>query len=590
MADPHKTAEPVEPTRLVDVAERLAALARQPEIGRALREDAARRAHQLRDHLAGHILPRARSLDSPLLILLIGPTGAGKSSLLNALAGFRASPSGVIRPTTRELVVVTREGAGEALVAEGNVLSLLAGDRLRLVESAVVPEGIALVDSPDIDSIEHANRQLTDRLAEAADLAIFVTTAIRYADRVPWDVLGRMRDRGLPLIVVVNRMPPNPDESATVLTDVSRLLAEAGIRTEGLELVAIPEGALDPSLDGVAEETIVPIRERIDALGADRDARRALAARALAGSLAGLSPLVERVADDVEHAAIEAEALRRFASHAFQTELAALRAELATGTFLRAEALRQWQAFVGADEITRFFSTGIGKLRGTLSALIRGTPRAPIAEVRDDTIADLLALSRAHAGEASRRTATSWSEEASTRDLVSDDPSLWSPSPGFDPALRTRLEAWIATIAEDVQRTGGPKRRFARGASVGVNAAGIGVMLATFAQTGGITGAEVGIAAATAFLNQRLLEAMFGEAAMHEMIGRARARLGEAVEASFGEELERYERLVPEGQSLRDLSAGLREAAAEVTGLLPPGPFEVSAGEPGPAGEPEPAS
>jgi energy-coupling factor transporter ATP-binding protein EcfA2 len=559
---------------VAEVAERLAALARRPELDRALREEPLRRARQLRDHLVGHVLPRARSLDSPLLILLIGPTGAGKSSLLNALAGFRASPSGVIRPTTRDLVVVTSPGAGAALDASAAALDLLAGDRLKLVESDRVPEGIALVDSPDIDSIEHANRELTDRLAEAADLGIFVTTAIRYADRVPWDVLGRMRDRGLPLIVVVNRMPADPGESSAILADVARLLADAGVRTEGLDLVAIPEGAVDESVDGIAAETIVPIRERIDALGADRDARRALAARALAGSLAGLAPLVQRVADDAEHAAIEADALRRFAKHAFESELGSLRDELATGAFLRAEALRQWQAFVGADEITRFFSTGIGKLRGTLSALIRGTPPAPIAEVREDTLADLGAVARAHAGEAARRTATSWSEEASTRDLVADDPTLWSPSPGFDAALRTRLEQWMSGIADDVQRTGGPKRTLARGASLGVNVTGVGVMLATFAHTGGLTGVEVGIAAGTAVLNQKLLEALFGEAALHEMIGRARRGLGEALEASFAEEEARYERLVPEGGDLRELADSLREAAAQVTDLQPTGPFE----------------
>ena len=162
-------------------AERLAALAdeRAGGLGRHAGEEATRRAGQLRDHLLAHVLPRARSLDAPLLVLLIGPTGAGKSSLLNALAGFAASPSGVIRPTTRELVVLARPGARESLLGEGMPLAVLARDRLRLVEREDMPEGIALIDSPDIDSIEHANRELTDRLAEAADLGIFVTTATR---------------------------------------------------------------------------------------------------------------------------------------------------------------------------------------------------------------------------------------------------------------------------------------------------------------------------------------------------------------------------------------------------------------------------
>jgi hypothetical protein len=199
-----------------------------------------------------------------------------------------------------------------------------------------------------------------------------------------------------------------------------------------------------------------------------------------------------------------------------------------------------------------------------------------VAEVRDDTLADLLALSRTHAGEAARRTATAWSDEASTRDLVADDPRLWSTSPAFEATLRTRLEEWISGIADDVQRTGGPKKLLARGASVGVNAAGIGVMLATFAHTGGLTGTEVGVAAATGFLNQKLLEALFGEAALVEMIQRARANLATAISASFDEELARYERLVPQGDALRSLAGELRAAARDVEQLQPPDAFAAS--------------
>jgi hypothetical protein len=560
---------PAPNSRLPELAERLAALARERPVGAQAGEEARRRAAQLRDSLLAHVLPRARSLDAPLLVLLFGPTGAGKSSLMNALAGFEASPSGVTRPTTRQVVVLARPGARQRLLGDGMPLAVLAADRLRLIEREDVPEGIALLDSPDVDSIEHANRQLTDRMAEAADLGVFVTTATRYADRVPWEVLARARDRGLPLVVVVNRMPADAADRATVLADVGRLLEEAAVRTDGVELVAIQEGAVDPAIDGLTADAVATVRARIDALGADRKARRALAARALAGSLGGLAPLVERVADDLEHEAIEADALRRFANHAFQTESAALREQLAGGTFLRAEALRQWQAFVGADEITRFFSSGIGKLRGTLSALVRGTPRAPVAEVREDALVDITALARWHAGEAARRTATSWSDERSTRELVADDASLWSVRPDFDAALRLRLEAWISGIADDVQRTGGSKRFLARGASVGVNAAGIGVMLATFAHSGGITGAEVGVAAATGFLNQKLLEALFGEAALVEMIGRARLNLAQAIEATFADELARYASLVPDGSVLRDLARRMRAAAAEVVALLP---------------------
>src|SRR5215218_6184181 len=117
--------QPVAAADLAAAAERLAALTRERErhLERRIPDEAGRRIQQLRDHLAGHILPRARSLDAPLLVLLLGPTGAGKSSLLNGLAGFRASPSGVIRPTTRGLVVVARPAARSALLAAGGPLT-----------------------------------------------------------------------------------------------------------------------------------------------------------------------------------------------------------------------------------------------------------------------------------------------------------------------------------------------------------------------------------------------------------------------------------------------------------------------------------
>jgi len=305
---------------------------------------------------------------------------------------------------------------------------------------------------------------------------------------------------------------------------------------------------------------------RIADLRLDQEARRELAARALAGSIAGVGPLVDRVADDVGHEAIDATSLRRGLADAYDRELAALRDELARGRFLRDEALRHWQAYVGADDITRIFSRGIGAIRGAIAAIIRPST-APVAEVREATADDLVAVARIHAAEAARRTATAWADEPRVAAAIADRPELWTTSPEFDTRLRARLDDWIASIAADIAETGEGKRRLAKGASIGVNAIGVGVMLATFIHTAGLTGTEVGIAAGTAFLNQRLLSALFGEAAMVELIGRARARLEEALEASFAEERARFESLVAEPADLDRLVDDLREVAADVRRL-----------------------
>ena len=187
--------------------------------------------------------------------------------------------------------------------------------------------------------------------------------------------------------------------------------------------------------------------------------------------------------------------------------------------------------------------------------------------MRAATTDDLLAVARLQAAEAARRTATAWADEPGMGPVMAEDADLWLPSPDFDTRLRGRLEGWIESIVDDIQQNGRSKRTLARGASVGVNVLGTGVMLATFIHTGGLTGAEVGVAAATAFLNQKLLSALFGEAAMVELIADARTRLQDALTETFDEERARFDRLLPATGALPELAADLRAAAAAVRAL-----------------------
>ncbi len=573
------------------MVERLETIAERRIQTRPRSSAALARATQLRDHLVGHVRVRASALDAPLLVLLLGPTGAGKSTVFNTIVGRAASQTGVLRPTTRTAVVLVHPTDREALLR--GTLAGVPSDDLRLVEDDSIADGVALVDAPDIDSIEHANRVLADRLVEAADLCVFVTTATRYADQVPWAVLGRVRERGLPLIVVVNRIPPVEADRREILDDVERLLRDAGLgdvraaatTTAGgpvvdgtpagapgsapappMEIVGVTEGAVEPGGRSLQPAAIAPVVAELDHLRADRTARIELATRALTGSLVGLVDLVERIADDADHEAIDLEALRRTAASEYERALDGLRDEIRHGTFLREEALRHWQAFVGADQMTRFFSQGIGRVRGAIASVIRPAA-APVAEVRTATTDDLLAVARLRAGEAARRTATAWTEETAVGDDIAADPALWGTTTDFDARLRGRLDAWMESIATDIQARGKPKRLLARGASIGVNALGTGVMLGTFLHTGGLTGAEVGVAAATAFLNQKLLSALFGEAAMVELIAGARRRLDAALTETFDEERARFDRLLPAPGTLGDLGGDLRAAAAELRAL-----------------------
>jgi hypothetical protein len=371
-----------------------------------------------------------------------------------------------------------------------------------------------------------------------------------------------VRERGLPLVVVLNRLPVDEQDRAAVVADAERLFRQTGIRDDEqpVDLIAIDEGDIDPRVNGLERQKARPLLERVARLAAEADERHAVATRALKSALRGLAPLAHGIADDLEHEAIDADTLQRIAASTYAAELASLGSALQGSLILRAEVLRRWNDFVGADQVARLISTGIGRLRAMLLTAFRGRTAAPVTIVEAEMTSMLEALALRHATEAARRTAMAWSERSQAAALVARYPALWSASEGFGPAIREGLSAWMRAIVDDVRSHAGRKRTVAQVAALGVNAVGVAVMLGVFVQTAGLTGTELGIAAATAFLNQKLLEAIFGERAMGELIARARTGLMALLTTLFEDERKRFEALMPAPGRLRELAASLRAA------------------------------
>ncbi len=516
------------------------------------------RARELLDHVEGYLAPRARDLDAPLLVVLIGPTGSGKSTITNTLAGTLVSEPGVLRPTTRHAVVVATEADAAWATGADGPLAAIPAERLRPGTRGARP-GVMLVDAPDIDSVEHDNRALADALLERSDLCLFVTTATRYADRVPWDVLGRIAERGMPLLVVVNRMPADAGDQARVLADIRAMLERAGVPAE--RVLAIAEGSLGTGGDALTGPEAASLVAHLDTLAADRDARRALAARALAGALAGITPLATAIAADLDALAADTDRLRLRAVEDHAQEVVLLLERVDGGDVLRGEVIARWHSFVGADQVTRWFSSGVGRVRAAITTIIRGAPSAPVAAMERGVTDDLVSLTVAAADDAARRTADHWSADVDGAALLADHPGLWSASADLRERTATSLHAWMAAIAADVAATGATKRGVARGLSLGVNAGAVTIMLGVFAHTGGITGAEAGIAAATAYLNQKLMNALFGEAAVQEMIEHAKHDLSDRLRELLDDERRRFDVLLPTAETVRALAAELRASA-----------------------------
>src|SRR5690606_14681527 len=114
---------------------------------------------------------------------------------------------------------------------------------LRLVPHPAVPHGLALLDAPDIDSVVEANRRLGEELLGAADLWVFVTTAARYADAVPWDLLAEAARRRAVVVLVLNRVDPAARDAVTA--HLRQMLAEHGLDAH---VVVVPETRVEAGL------------------------------------------------------------------------------------------------------------------------------------------------------------------------------------------------------------------------------------------------------------------------------------------------------------------------------------------------------
>jgi hypothetical protein len=92
-----------------------------------------------------------------------------------------------------------------------------------------------------------------------------------------------------------------------------------------------------------------------------------------------------------------------------------------------------------------------------------------------------------------------------------------------------------------------------------VNGAGLTVMLAVFAQTGGLTGVEVVVAGGTSAVGQKVLEAIFGDQAVRSLAARAREDLLDRAQRLLREDSRRFDELLdaaaPEAESVARLHA-----------------------------------
>ena len=523
-------------------------------------------ARQIVAQLDDYVLPRLVNLEAPLLAVIGGSTGAGKSTLINSLVGRVVSETGVIRPTTRSPVLVYNP-ADEHWFSDERILPGLIRSRvtshdqrsLQLVHEPTLPSGLALLDAPDIDSVVELNRTLATQLLDAADLWLFVTSAARYADAVPWEFLLAAAERGASIAVVLDRVPPGA--MVVVPRDLGRLMTERGLAEA--PLFAVPETLVD-HLGLLPDAAVAPIRTYLATLSADKDAKERVVRRTLDGAIASLVARAPEVAAAVDNQVAAVDLLREDAEKSFAEAVRTVRVQSADGTLLRGEVLSRWHDYVGTGDLMRTLDQKVSRLRDRVVGFLAGhSQRAEQVGVAAGS--GLEALISAEGAAANERAVSAWQAHPAGRQVLADHPELAGPSSELPALVARTIRDWQSDVLELVGQEGAGKRTTARIAAYSVNGVGAALMLLIFFNTGGITGAEGGVAAGTVVLAQRLLESVFGDEAVRRLAETAKQDLDARVEGLMASELARFtavlDRLPIDAQRAEEI----RQAAAEVS-------------------------
>jgi len=355
---------------LLNLRKRIAAIPLVFDIAGA-EEVTAERA-KLISQIDDYLLPRVRESAAPLLVALVGSTGAGKSTLVNSIVGTQVSLTGVRRPTTNSPVLACHPDDIHWF-AENMFLPTLPRVRqeglarpgrdglLVLAASEGMTKGIALLDTPDIDSVVRAHYDFAYQFLDASDLWLFMTSASRYADAPVWELLQHARERGAALGVVLSRVPPS--HRTELVAHFNAMLDANGIQAENR--FVIPETGL---VEGYLPDDIFqPVRDWLEDTAKRTDRRVAVLSQTMAGMLDTFKTRVPRLAAHVDAQVVLRTRLRGEAEAAYATALAEFDAGTREGRLLAGEVLARWQDYAASGDLD-------AALRGkrSISAVRRG--------------------------------------------------------------------------------------------------------------------------------------------------------------------------------------------------------------------------
>ncbi len=562
--------------------------------------------------IEGHLLPRLADLEAPAVVVVGGSTGAGKSTAINSIAGVEISAAGARRPTTTAPVLVCHPDDLDWFSAREflGLAEEAGGTEVKITPSEQLPAGMALIDSPDIDSVAASNRLMADRLLAAADLWLWVTTPRRYGDKRPLDYLRRAGDTGRPIAVIINKLAAESRDEVIALA--TERLAEVGLKDATLftaDLGLTEDGELQA-------RDIKPIRAWVTNL-ASPDVRREAIAR---GITAGLRATGRDLGVVVKGLNAERDMATRLISEAEQAYASATQSiedALVDGSLLRGEVIRQMPEALGtgavmrqidrvASEVRRMATSALpdaaratalgalGSVREAVGSLFPGAAGDAIrgrtdedeeisvgpgadgakagrraASIGQAASQSLVGLINVQAQAAAGRAVAAWRADRVGADALGEEASdLSHAADDFSERAMAAIEGWRDDLVTLVKELGEPRLRNAKVLSIGINFLAGALMLVVFAGTGGaLVGTEVVIAGGVAAAAHKLLIHVLGRETVAHLARRSRALLDEQIEALLEDEVERFRLRAESLVSDPDLAADLAPAVAELAGV-----------------------
>lgn len=544
----------------------------------------------LRDRLIDDVrnhATRARDVDAPLLVVLGGVTGAGKSTVTNTIAGRPLVATGVIRPTTMQPTLLCHPAdlawftgprmlaslSRQVVTPEEMSAAPTATGSLRVVPLDDLEPGLALLDAPDIDSVSTANRDLADLLLDAADVWLWFTTVGKYADIESMRYLARAERRGTALVVVLTQVRDSDRDA--VIDDFALKLA--GIEVQPAALVVIPrvdeewlrrdDGAVPESTppqrrsfwrrrepaaepgqaarDGaetVVAEAAQPVTPQSDSMlpqtamtelqdwldrladPGERQLRRSQTLRGAVSALSGeVMPIIDGTASELDTAKEMLSTIDRTYDEAVDS----FARSIDDGLPLRGEILGRWTDYVGSSRMLELTGRATSQAKRWITDLLQGSGsagerrlerevRVEVADTVTDTMIRLADL-------AATDTLDEWGLLGGGRALAEGD--LRGHEVDLPARCLDAVRAWQDTVVDLVADKGVERKTKARWMSTAINALATGAIVVALASTGGLTGAEAGIATAAGAANQALLVTVLGERTVRWLVSESRKDL-----------------------------------------------------------------